>query len=519
MTARPVPALVACLVALGYARWRRLVRGVRGLGSRPWALVLTTLLIVTLAAADLYLLGTAASRPPGRSGPAGGDLVAVVTAAIPLLPPLLILTAGRRSPLRLAAADATWLLTAPAGDRAVLVRHLLAAPARVALVGLTAGVLARSWAGLPVGPAWTLAVVAATGALAFRLASTAGHAVAVGLRARGRTAARVLAGAFVMAGLSTHVTDVPAVETATLVPVARLLVTAVLDPAASNPAALLALTTTLLVTAAALAARAKAVTEPAEAAARRADHAAAVLSRSRGGDGLNNDRLRSGIPSLTGHPVFAAERAAMFRAWAHERRTWRETVVLPVIALSVMTVLLLVSPSSAWIPAGMLVMNVLTTAVVDGAAVELDHQRLWTAPLRPTRVLAWANLVGFGRSALTLEAAWLLLLAGPQVDARIWAAGALLLACGCALAAAAGSLAAVVAARLTARLALAAGLIAAAALPSAVLAVAGHGSVPAVLAGAAALVAAAGAMLAVAGAAWTSRVGGTTAKRQIGAAA
>ncbi|MEW9552466.1 hypothetical protein [Nonomuraea sp. NPDC050783] len=444
-------ALAAAGRALGYlslAAWLRRLRELR-----PWRvlLLLAGAALVALLQLQLRVLALA---PPDQDG-----VAARVTAVAPLVLPLLLLTATRRSPLRLATADASWLLTAPGGGRAVLARHLLAGPARFSLMVLAAGLLSCWGAGLDPALAWQPAAACAVLLLLLRLATCARHLLALGPAATLRCT-RAVGTVWGMAMLASYLSGSPAAAWVRLAPLAQGLMGVVFEPAAGAASPLLAALASLVLAAGLLVAVAGGYQEPADSAAREAAGAREVLRHSASGQELGAERFRSGVASLGHRPAFAAERAVFYRALAQERRAIADRLAMPAVLLAVVAGLLVAVPGYGWVPLLLAVPHLLGEHLVGGLAVEHDHDFVPLTGMRRERVLLWANAVPVVRTAAVLEALWLPQILSPAVTVDLWWTGVLLAPVAAVLIAGASDLAGALVAPMAARFMLALGLCA-----------------------------------------------------------
>ncbi|GAA3220831.1 hypothetical protein [Nonomuraea helvata] len=463
-------AFAAAGRALGYLSLTAWLRRVREL--RPWRmlLLLAVAALVSLLQLKLRLLALA---PPGQDGVAGR-----VTVIAPLVLPLLLLTATRRSPLRLATADVSWLLTAPGGGRAVLARHLLAGPARFSLMVLAAGTLSRWAAGLDPAPAWQPAAACAVLLLLFRLAACARHLLALGPAAT-LLATRAAGAVWGVAMLASYASDLPTAAWLRLAPLAQGLMDVAFEPAPGSAFPLLAALASLVCAVALLVAVADGYQEPADSAAREAAGAREVLRHSNSGQELGAERFRPGVASLGHQPAFAAERAVLYRALAQERRALADRLVMPAVLLVAVAGLLVTAPAYAWVPLLLAVPHLLGEHLVSGLAVERDHDFVPVTGMRMERVLIWANTLPAARTAATLEALWLPQILSPAIAVDLWWAGVLLAPVTAVLIAGVSDLAGTLVGPMAARYVLALGLCALGWAPSAAL-LASHAPVAAV---------------------------------------
>ncbi|MFF0312048.1 hypothetical protein ACFYSC_31815 [Streptosporangium sp. NPDC004379] len=450
---------------VSFAGWSRRVRGLR-----PWRMLLLT---AAAAAVALLQLRLPAFAPRGQDGMA----VRMVSAA-PLILPLLLLTATRRSPLRLSVGDVSWLLTAPGGGRAVLARHLLAGPARFSLMVLTTGALSRWAAGLDPAPAWRPAAACAVLLLLLRLVTCGRHLLALGPAAALR-ATRVTGAVWGVAMLSSYASDLPAAAWVRLAPLVQGLMGSMFEPAPGSAPPLTAALVALVCVAALLVAAADGYQEPAAAAAWEAAGAREVLSRSGSGQELGAERFRPGVASLGHRPVFAAERAVLYRALAQERRVLADHLVMPAVLLVATVGLLVTVPAYAWVPLLLAVPHLLGEHLVGGLAVERDHDFVPVTGMRMKRVLIWANVLPTARTAATLEVLWLPQILSPVLAVDLWWAGVLLAPVTAVLIVGAGELAGALAEPMAARFVLALGSCALGWVPCATL-LASHAPIAAV---------------------------------------
>ncbi|NBE93325.1 hypothetical protein FE391_15345 [Nonomuraea sp. KC401] len=415
------------LAQLSFAAWSRRVRQLR-----PWRMLL---LAAGAALVALLQLRITALAPPGQDGVADR----VVTVA-PLILPLLLLTATRRSPLRLSTADASWSLTAPGGGRALLARHLLAGPARFALMVLAAGALTRWWAGFDPMWAWQPAAACAVLLLLFGLVACVRHLLALG-PAPVRVSLRVAGAAWAVAMLISYASDLPAAAWVRLAPLVRGLAGLLFEPAPGSAPLLLAGLASLMCAVALLIAVADGYQEPADAAARERAGAQEVLRDSHSGQELGAERFRTGVASLRPRSALTGERAVFYRALAQERRVLADRLVMPVLLLAAVAGLMVVAPAYGWVPLLPAVPHLLGEHLVGGVAVERDHHFAQVTGMRTERVLIWANILPVARTAVALEVLWLPQIFSPVVEAPLWWAGVLLAPITAVLVGGAGELA------------------------------------------------------------------------------
>ncbi|MDQ2831370.1 MAG: hypothetical protein M3Y74_20280, partial [Chloroflexota bacterium] len=423
----------ACLRAMGYVARRRWARRLRGVAGKPWELLALLLAVALIAVGEVAAL---------RQSAAGAAYLTRIDLALRLAPLVLTLVIGRatsRSPLRLAVADVSWLLTAPGGARAVFIWKLLARPVQFAVAGYLGTVAARWWLGLPLGQAWTAVLAGAIIALAARLASFGSYIIAI--RARAGAALRALAVLWALALIVAALVDVPGREWIALRPVTDRLAIAVLEPAAASTVWLLILLAALLATAALLTAAARGFEERAETAARQGARVHEEMRRTRSGQEMMAAQFRTGLRSLPAWPPFAGERALCYRVLAQGRRIIRASLGTLAVLLAIALVLRVFAPGYAWAPAALALLSAPTAAgAADGLAAELDHYHLRLAPLRPLPALLWVSVIPVVRLSVITEVLWLAALAAPGLTTATWVAGAVLIPCAVVLAAAAGSL-------------------------------------------------------------------------------
>lgn len=442
------PAVLACVRAMGYVTVRRWLRRLRGIAGKPWALLGLAIGVALLAGAQILALRQA---PTGQQ--LDRDLVDLITSLVPLVLPLLLLSATLRSLLRLDVADVSWLLTAPAGARAVFAWKVLLRPIQYGLTGVVAGLVSRLWLGLPPTQAWKVAAAAAVAGLLVRVVSYGGHLLAI--RAGMRIPLRVAAGAWAAALITGALLDFPGAWWVQIRPVTQRLVTAVLDPGAAHGGELVILLAAALVVAAVLVGQARGFQESAEAAARQDAHAQETMRRDRSGLEAGTNYFRTGLRSLPGAPVFAGERALCYRGVAQQRRMLRMYGLELTVELALTVILLVLWPRFAWAPAGYLLMSYIVSSPMQGLGAELDHNHLRLAPLRPLRALLWVNAVPVAVMTISLEVLWLPLVAAGAVRPLVGGLGAALIPCVAMVLAAAGSLAATASGGMLTRIALA----------------------------------------------------------------
>ncbi|MEO3798430.1 hypothetical protein [Nonomuraea sp. B1E8] len=400
------------LVYLSCAAWSRRVRELR-----PWRMLL---LAAGAAVVALLQLRLTALAPPGQDGVADR-----VTTVAPLILPLMLLTATRRSPLRLSTAEASWSLTAPGGGRALLARHLLAGPARFALMVLAAGALTRWWAGLDPVWAWQPAAACAVLLLLFGLVACVRHLLVLG-PAVARVTLRIAGAVWAVAMLVSYASDLPAAAWVRLAPLVRGLAGLLFEPAPGSAPLLLTGLASLMCGAALLITMADGYQEPADAAARERAGAQEVLRHSHSGQELGAERFRTGVASLRRLPALTGERAVLYRALAQERRVLVDRLVMPVLLLAAVAGLMVVAPAYGWVPLLPAVPHLLGEHLVGGLAVERDHHFARVTGMRMERVLIWANILPVARTAVALEVLWLPQILSPAVGATMWWAGVLL---------------------------------------------------------------------------------------------
>ncbi len=455
----------ACLRALGYVARRRWARRLRGVAGKPWELLALLLAVALIAVGEVAALGQSA---------AGAAYLTHIDLALRLAPLVLTLVIGRatlRSPLRLAVADVSWLLTAPSGARAVFIWKLLARPVQFAVVGYLGTVAARWWLGLPLGQAWTAVLAGAIIALTVRLASFGSYIITI--RARAGVALRALAALWALALIAAALIDVPGREWIELRPVTDRLAIAVLAPAAASTAWLLILLAAVLAAAALLTAMARGFEERAETAARQGARVHEEMRRTRSGQEVMAAQYRTGLRSLPAWPAFAGERALCYRVLTQDRRIIRASLATAGVLLAIALVLRVFAPGYVWAPAALTLLSAPTAAgAADGLAAELDHYHLRLAPLRPLPALLWVSVIPVARTSVIMEVLWLAVFAAPGIATGIWVAGAVLIPFVVVQAAAAGSLAIAAADGTVTRLGLGVGLAALGAAPAAILLVA-----------------------------------------------
>jgi hypothetical protein len=455
-------AMPAGLHALGYVALRRWVRRTRGDAGRPWAVLGVVAAVALVAGLQVLALdgaGAGATPGPGLTDP--------LLRLAPLLLPALLLASTFSTPLRLQIAEASWVLTAPGGARALLARALLIRPLGFAAVGLAGTTIARWSLGRPLDGVWKVALAGALVGLALRLVSFGGHVAVV--RARGAVALRVVAVAWAGALVTAAAIDLPGGDWLALRAALEPLLDGVFDPAPLSAPGLLAGLAALVTAAATLLASARGVEEPAYAAARRLAETQEAMRTWRSGGQLTMARFRDGATSLRGWDALAGERALSFRALSQQRRLMLPSVVAFgfFLDLAVPAVLLATAPAFTWAWAllGLAGAGITSASML---AVEREHHHLRLAPLRPLPALLWLAAVPATHRVVSIELSWLPVLLMPGMTAGGWLAGALLIGCLVALMEASGALAVVAADRVVVRALLKPAIFVLGVLPAAV---------------------------------------------------
>jgi hypothetical protein len=164
----------ASLLALGFVGLRRAARQLRGDMGRPWVLLGLAAAVAVVAGLQMRALdGVGATQAPGSG------LTDPVLRVAPLALPAVLLASTFSTPLRLQIAEASWVLTAPGGARALLARGLLIQPLAVAVVGIAGTSIARWSLGRPLHDVWKVALAGAVVGLALRLLALGGHVATV----------------------------------------------------------------------------------------------------------------------------------------------------------------------------------------------------------------------------------------------------------------------------------------------------------------------------------------------------
>jgi hypothetical protein len=449
------------LSALGYAGARRSIRQLRGTTGKPWPL-----LVALIALAAVTGLQVPALRHAGERGAPDPALLDPVLRFGPLVLPFVLLTSTFSTPLRLSAAEVSWVLIAPGGARALVARALLLRPLAYAAIAFTGASAARVLAGRPLEEAWTIALAGAVIALALRVVAFGGHILTV--RARAAWPLRALAVIWGAALLTAAATDVPGGDVIALRPLFEPLAAGVLGPTRLDVAGLLVAAGALLAVALTIVAAVRGVEERAQVAARRFAEVQASLRNLHSEQPQRPTSFGTALPSLPGWSALAGERAFMFRALAQQRRmsppTWVAGGFLLDLAAPLVALALVPGLTAGWAVVG------LVGAAWSGGsmlAVEVDHFHLRAAPVRPLPALMWLGSVTAVHRLIGLQIAWLPVVLAPGVTLGAWVAGVVIIPGLVALAEGAGALAVGVAERSIVRAGLKAALGLAGLLPAA----------------------------------------------------
>lgn len=271
-------------------------------------------------------------------------------------------------------------------------------------------------------PAWKPAVVLGTAALMLRLSALLCHLIALRARRVARTVSFAAAGVLLLTAFGGE--PVAGLRGEPLIRRWALVAT---DPQAVAASWVLipALTAgalgclTLYV--------ARGYVEAADDRARQNAELQEAIRRDSTGMESGTQWFHSGFASLPGPDRWTGEAALLFRGLAQQRRMLLAVGLEFTVEFLATIALLALAHHLAWIPLAFVLTAAIVTSPFTGIAMDIDHNHVWVAPVRPLRALLAATAVPAVTIALSAELLWLTLGIGDVFTAGVWLAGAVVL--------------------------------------------------------------------------------------------
>lgn len=395
------------LAALTYARARTAARELRTLWRRPTTVLAAAIAVVLARQGGLADNGSTTTFLHDHDQLLDLAVPGALTAVI-----VLAAAATAGSPLRLTAADLSWLSTVPGGLRALVLGGTLSGTCLAAATGLAWALTATVVSGRPLVAMLSTAGTTTALVASARAVSVTTAVIVADTRRRRAAVALMVSGSAACAGLIAGLALRPSGAAHDVASVARPVVDAfaigLFRPQPGTTSTLLALALTMLAAAAALAWHgAERLRDGATEMTRAMDELTAGLAGAWSPSAVIGRAVRSGVPTLPAPPSWTGPRAFAYRALCHERRLARRSV-------GSLVVLALASAAASGLPhhqgASVLALGlILVTAngLAGPMALEIAAGHLVRTPGDRLPQLWWLHTPRLALNALVLAAAWL----------------------------------------------------------------------------------------------------------------